>query len=481
MKNPTIGAPPIRNEAEILSQGDVESRQLVLDIANDTIRGLDSYERIRSIARMDGSVLHIGDRNWDLAQRANVYLIGAGKACNHMALAVEDVLGEYLTSGIAIVKIREPRDDQFVRTEVRVGGHPLPNEDGRQATLDILELVDACGPDDLVIAVISGGSSALMSCPVPGISLEDEALTTDVLLKSGAGIYEINAVRRHISQTNGGRLAQRIARTGAELIGIGISDAVGKAPTDDIGRPDPNYTSTPIGADTTTLADAQRCIAEYQLEERLPASVVDYLLRAGESDETPKAFPDNTYFVINTLPDSCAIARASAHARGHRSLTLTTFLEGEAREAGRFLASVARQIQQYATPVAAPCVIVAAGEVTTTITGRESVGGTGGPGHELAAGFALAATAIPGACVLSIDTEGTDGTTAAAGAITDSTSAARATERGVDLRHALRTHATNEALSLISDVVITGNTGTNLCDLHVLYVPELASKGGQAW
>src|SRR5690606_12956884 len=164
------------------------------------------------------------------------YLVGAGKACNHMAMAVDHVLGDRLTRGIAIVKVREDTD-RFNRTEVHVGGHPLPNEEGLRASRRIIEMVDQAGPDDLFIGVISGGSSALMSCPVEGISLQDEIDATDVLLKSGAGIYEINAVRRHVSALNGGMRAKRIRDVGAELIGFGISDAVGMPATGDIAVP----------------------------------------------------------------------------------------------------------------------------------------------------------------------------------------------------------------------------------------------------
>ena len=190
---------------------------------------MDAYHRIKAITRLDGDVLTIGTRSWDLSTKQNIYLVGAGKACNHMAMAIDEILGDRLTRGIAIVKIAED-SDRFNRTEVHVGGHPIPDETGHRAALEILALADQAGPDDLFIAVISGGSSALMSCPIEGITLQDEMDATDVLLKSGAGIYEINAIRRHISQTNGGRLAQRIARSGAELIGFGISDAVGNPP-----------------------------------------------------------------------------------------------------------------------------------------------------------------------------------------------------------------------------------------------------------
>ena len=387
-----------------------------------------------------------------------------------MAMAIDEILGERLTRGIAIVKIAEDCD-RFTRTEVHVGGHPIPNEAGHRASLQILELADAAGPDDVFIAVVSGGSSALMSCPVNGITLQDEMDATDVLLKSGAGIYEINAIRRHISQTNGGMLAQRIAASGAELIGFGISDAVGNPPTGDIGVPFANYMSTPIGPDKTTIADARQVIENYNLADRLPRSIVDYLLTTGEQGETPKAFPDNTYFLLNTLPDSCIYAKEAAEAMGLNAMILSSFLEGESRDAGTLFASIAREIQAYGNPIQPPCVVVASGETTTQILDNKTITGHGGPGHELAASFAITAAKTPGAAMISIDSEGTDGTTPAAGGLCDSTSLARANCDGISLHSALRGHATHEALAAVGDAVITGNTGTNLCDLNILYVP----------
>lgn len=332
-------------------------------------------------------------------------------------------------------------------------------------------MVDTAGPDDLFIAVISGGSSALMNCPVDGISIDDEAVTTDVLLKSGAGIYQVNAVRRHISQTNGGMLAERIRKRGAELIGIGISDAVGNPPTSDIRVPRDDFASTPIGPDRTSLDDARRMIDEFNLGDRLPSSVVTHFADEGPAQETPKAFTGNTYYVLNTVPDLCLIAKQVAEEEGIPAFILTSFLEGESADAATFMASLAREIQAYGNPFPPPCLILSSGETTTEITDNSNISGHGGPSQELAAGFALAATAIPGACMFSIDSEGTDGTSSAAGGLCDSTSAARAGASGIDLRAALRTHASHEALEALNDAVITGNTGTNLCDFNLLYVP----------
>lgn len=460
----------IKNYEEIVAHGDQASRRIVLDITEATLRHMDAYERIKSITRLDGDILTIGTCCWDLSRKRNVYLVGAGKACNAMAMAFDEILGDRLTKGIAIVKILEEKD-VFHNTEVYVGGHPVPNEEGYRASLKIIELIEQMGPDDLVIGVISGGSSALMSCPINGIRLEDEIAATDVLLKSGAGIFEINAIRRHISQLNGGMLAKRIQAKGAELIGIAINDAVGYPPTGDISVPDPHYHSTPIGPDTTTLEEARRVIRDYDLAERLPQSVVAYLMNVGPEGETPKAFPNNTYYVLNNVPDTCIYAKKVAEKMGIPAIILTTSLTGESREAGVFFASIAREIQEYGNPVQAPCIVLSAGETTTKISDNKSVTGHGGPGQELTVGFAVAGAACPGACMLSIDSEGTDGTTPAAGGITDSQSLATALRKGCDLYGALRGHSTFEALSDMNDVVFTGNTGTNVCDFNVMYVP----------
>ncbi|AYG64505.1 glycerate kinase type-2 family protein [Rhizobium jaguaris] len=463
----------IRNGDEILSGGDRSSRQIVLEIADRTLDRLDSYRRMRGIMRMEGSVLHIGTRSWDLSKKRNVYLFGAGKACNHMAMAVDHVLGEHLTKGIAIVKVLE-ETDRFDRTEVFVGGHPLPNEEGHKASRKIIEIIDQAGPDDLFICVISGGSSALMSCPIDGISLQDEIDTTDVLLKSGAGIYEINAVRRHISALNGGMLAKRIQDVGAELIGFGISDAVGNPATGDVAQPHAAYKSTPIGPDATTLDDARATIINRNVATRLPKTVVDYLMNAGPEAETPKAFPDNTYFLLNTLPDSCIYAKEICAEMGIPAMIVSSFLEGEARDAGTFLASMAREIQTYGNPIKAPCVLLSSGEVTTLIEDNSIIRGHGGPGQEMAISFAITAAKTSGACLLSVDTEGTDGTTRVAGGITDSSTAKTAAAKGINLYQALRDHSCFEALDSVSSAIFTGNTGTNLCDLTIMYVPELA-------
>ena len=213
-------------------------------------------------------------------------------------------------------------------------------------------------------------------------------------------------------------------------------------------------------------------IRDYDVADRLPKNVVDYIMNVGPEGETPKAFPNNTYFLINTLPDSCRYAKEAALEMGLDAHILTSFLEGESRDVGSVFASLAREIQTYGNPFRAPCVLLASGEATTKILDNNAITGHGGPSQEETLSFALAADKTTGACLLSIDSEGTAGTTPVAGGITDSQSYKTALEKNVDIYAALRGHASYEALKKMGDAVFTGNTGTNLCDFNVMYVPK---------
>jgi Putative glycerate kinase len=463
--------PEIKNRSVLLNSGDNQSRRIVLDITAATLQKLNSYERICSILHRQGPILSIGSKKWNLSKKRHVYLIGAGKACNAMAAAVEEILGDWLTDGIAIVKIKE-ECDVFKKIRVYVGGHPLPNQEGLLASREIIKLIDQSCKDDLFICTMSGGSSALMSYPVTGISLQDEIDTTDTLLKCGAGIREINAIRRHISQMNGGRMAQKIAEKGAELIGFNISDAVSSnPPTEDISIPWPNFSATPMGPDPTTISDALQVIKDYKLESCLPKSVIKYLNHCSPEYETPKAFPQNTYYQLNTLPDSCRYAKKVAEEMGIPAIILSTFIEGEAKDVGFIMAAIAREIQQYHQPIAPPCVVLSAGEAVTTIRDNQTIRGHGGPSQEMVLGFAINASSIPGVCFLSIDSEGTDGTTMAAGGIVDSQTLKAISEAGLDIHSTLSQHSSFETLSAVNCAVITGNTGTNICDFNIMYIP----------
>jgi len=410
--------------------------------------------------------LRIGNRAWDLRTKRRVFVVGAGKAANAMAQGVEEVLGERITQGLVIVKRREPGDN-LTRIELVTGGHPLPNQDGLAASRRLLEIAHRAATDDLFISVISGGSSALMNSPLPGISLEDERQVTEALLKSGARILEINAVRRHISATNGGRLAKAIEDQGAEMINLIISDSLGARPTVEPAQPVCHY-GTPVAPDGTTVQDARNALEKYGLSGRVPPAVVNFLRAAGPADETPKGFGERIHhYVLERPANACEAASRAAAAMGLTSCVLTTVLEGESSAAGGFLACIAKEVGLNGRPAPAPCLLIAGGETTTRIEGPC---GEGGPSQELALGFALEAAGRRGVCLCALDTDGSDGPTEFAGGLVDGTSVERARARGLDACQALSAHDSSTVLRAAGDAVLTGNTGTNVCDLNLVYI-----------
>jgi glycerate-2-kinase len=456
----------ITNRAALEATGEAALRRVVLDILESTLQALDARRIIRNVLRLEGDLLRIGERTWDLRTKRRVFVVGAGKAGNAMAQGVEEVLMERITQGLVIVKQREP-GDKLTRIELITGGHPLPNQDGLAASRRLLEIAHRATPDDLFISVISGGSSALMNCPLPGISLEDERQVTEALLKSGARILEINAVRRHISATNGGRLAKTIEDQGAELINLIISDSLGARPTVEPAQPVCHY-GTPVAPDGTTLQDARKALEKYGLCGRVPAAVVDFLNAAGLADETPKSFGEHIHhYVLERPANACEAASRAAAERGLACCILTTVLEGESSAAGGFLACIAKEVGLNGRPAPAPCLLIAGGETTTRIEGPC---GEGGPSQELALGFALEAAGRHGVCLCALDTDGSDGPTEVAGGLVDGTTVERARAKGLNAYHSLSAHDSSTVLRAVGDAVLTGNTGTNVCDLNLVYI-----------
>ena len=464
-----MGQNKIRNVDRLLTAGDVESRKIVLGIVADVLDHIDSRRVIKDLLRWDGRYLTIGDLHWDLEKKRRVIVVGAGKAGNAMALGVEETLGKRITDGLVIVKKIDPKD-RLEQIELVEGGHPLPNDKGLEASRRLLHIVDQAGPDDLFLGLISGGSSALMSCPAAGISMDDEIKATELLLKSGARILEINAVRRHISATNGGRLAQRIEKLGAEMINLILSDSVGARPTENPEKP-VSFFGTPVAPDGTTLEDAREVIRKFALDKRMPASIRNYLETENPHRETPKTLGKSIrHFVLERPADACEVAREAAATRGLPGIILTTVLEGESVQAGGFLACIAREAKLNGRPAQCPCILIAGGETTTRVDGRC---GDGGPSQELALGFALEASGRDGCCIAAVDTDGSDGPTDLAGGLADSQTLCRARNLGINIYDRLAGHDSSGVLRALGDEIVTGNTGTNVCDLNVIYVgPE---------
>ncbi|MFB6119867.1 MAG: glycerate kinase [Halobacteriaceae archaeon] len=404
---------------------------------------------VRDAVSLDGDTLSVGDETYDLAAHDSVVVLGGGKAGAQVARALEAVLGDRLDGGVVVTDHAE----ETATVDVRPGSHPVPDAAGVESTRDLLDRAAAADEDTLVLAVITGGGSALLAAPAEGISLADLQATTDALLDSGADIHEINAVRKHLSAIKGGRLARTAAP--ATVATIVLSDVVGN----DLDV----IASGPTVPDSSTYEDARRVADRYDLD--VPASVTDRLRRGAEGEAAETPGPDDPAFErtrTHVLADGFTAldaARDVAADRGFETLVLSSRLRGEAREAGLTTLAVAEEARATGNPVDPPAVVLSGGETTVTVRGS----GTGGPNQECALRFA-ADCADADAAFAAVDTDGRDGSTDAAGALVDA-------ETVTDRDEALATLADNDATPFLDarDALLhTGRTGTNVNDLRVL-------------
>jgi glycerate 2-kinase len=447
----------IKNRDVLLSHGNVKGREIALDLIDYAIRAVNGYELTKKIIYVRNGKLIIRDFEYDLSKIRNIYVIGGGKATYPIAKALEEILGERITRGVINVKRGEKRRLKYIR--VVEAGHPVPDKAGLEGVREMLEIVEEVDERDLVFCIITGGASALMPYPAEGISLEDLIEVTELLLKSGASIDEINTVRNHIEEIKGGRLAKRIHP--AQIVNLIIVDEI------------PYHPWGPTAPDKTTFRDAIYVLEKYDLWDKVPESVRKHLIR-GLNDpnlETLKPRDFENLRVQHVLlahnTHLCEAAKRRAEELGLNSLILTTKLEGESRDAGIILASIAREIEDYSRPLKPPCVIIVGGETTVTIKGPH---GRGGPSQELVLGAALKIAGSEKIVIASVDTDGTDGPTEVAGGIVDGYTIERARELGLDIYKALKTHNSYEVLVKLQDAIITGPTDTNVMDLNVIVV-----------
>ncbi|MDR7412702.1 MAG: glycerate kinase [Armatimonadota bacterium] len=433
-------------------------RQHALQIFRAGLRAANGAESVRRALRRDGDRLEVGDLRVALSEFARVWVVGFGKASAQMALAVEEVLGERVDGGVVVTK--HGHGVPLRRVQVLEASHPLPGPEGETAARRVVELLQAAGERDLVLCLISGGGSALLPLPAEGLTLQDKVAVTDLLLRSGATIAEVNAVRKHLSAVKGGWLA-RVAHP-ARVVGLVVSDVLGNR-LDAIA-------SGPFSPDPTTYADALAVLERYGLVEKVPATVRRRLERgaAGEVPETPK--PGDPVFqrvrlrVVASVVDAVEAARAEAERLGYHTSVLTTSLEGEAREVGRVVAALAREEALQDRPVPKPACLVLGGETTVTVRGS----GRGGRNQELALAAALGLDGLEGVLVASFATDGTDGPTEAAGAFADGSTVARGGSRGLDARRYLAANDSYAFFEALGDLVRTGPTGTNVNDVVLI-------------
>jgi glycerate 2-kinase len=425
--------------------------------------GLKSADPLVAIARhvkLHDNSLEIGGRSYDLDEFRRVLVIGCGKAVARMALALQDLLGARIAGGVVVVK--HGHGLLLEKIKVVEAGHPVPDNAGVEGARQVMEIAAGADAKDLILFVVSGGGSALLPMPAVGLTLEEKQLTTQVLLGSGATIQEINALRKHLSQLKGGRLARLASR--ATLVALILSDVVGDT-LDAIA-------SGPTVADTTTYKDCLEILWRYHLRRKIPPAALRLLERGaqGEIAETPK--PSDAIFqkVQNIIVGSNHLALTAAQKRakdlGYRAMILSSAVEGESRNVAKSHAALVKSIILRDRSMRAPVCLISGGETTVTLRGD----GLGGRNQEFALAAALEIAGLDNAVILSAGTDGTDGPTEAAGAIVDGTTVQRGAARGLNAADYLARNDSYSFLQATGDLFITGPTFTNVMDLQLLLV-----------
>lgn len=387
------------------------------------------------------------------APKGRTVVIGAGKATARMAQGVERHWQGPL-SGLVVTRYGHGAPTEHI--EVVEAGHPVPDDAGHAAALRMLELVRGLGPDDLVLCLISGGGSALLSLPAPGVSLEEKRDINRALLKSGAPISEINCVRKHLSGIKGGRLA--LACCPARVVTLVVSDVPGDDPAD--------VASGPTLADAGTAAEALAILEKYAIALSPPVRA----LLADPAMETPKPgdprLGGNESVLIATAQDALEAAARVASVAGYAPLILSNSMEGEAREVAIVHAGIARQVLLHDQPLAKPCVILSGGETGVTVRGS----GRGGRNAEFLLALAIALRGLDKVCAIACDTDGIDGTEDNAGALIDPGSLARAAHIGLDVPGLLANNDGYGFFKALGDLVVTGPTLTNVNDFRAILI-----------
>ncbi len=443
----------------------VDKRQYLIDIFTSALRAVDPCNAVKRAIRISDNKL-IADRlAYDLQEFRRIVVVGAGKGTALMAQAVEDVFGGRIDDGVIIVKYGHTRPLNRIR-EIEAS-HPLPDEAGVKGTEEIIETLKDVDEKTLIICLLSGGGSALLVSPAEGISLKDKQVTTDLLLKSGASIDELNAVRKHLSKIKGERLAQ-IAYP-ASVLTLVLSDVIGDR-LDVIA-------SGPTVPDRSTFMDAVKVIEKYNLVKKLPNKVLSVLLDgiAGKLPDTPKAgencFKEGSAVIVGSLRQALNAASNEAEKMGFDIEFVTDKLQGEAREAAKYLADISLIVNNSMKNGRPRCVI-SGGETTVTVRGN----GIGGRNQELALAFALEIEGTEGITMLSAGTDGTDGPTDVAGAIVDGNTAGKAKEFGLDpAAYLMNNDSYNFFKKLdhhtgLDSHLLSGPTGTNVMDIQIITV-----------
>lgn len=423
--------------------------QSVAKIMAAAVDAVDPYQAVKAHFHLNGHLLPLGKHTYNLKNFRRVFLVGAGKAGLPMAQAVADELGSWLTAGVVIVKEGYGGVEKIGPVQIFEAGHPLPDERGVLATAKILEILHDTRIDDLVLVVISGGGSALLTSPVQGVSLADMRTLTEALLDCGADILEINTLRKRLDTVKGGGLAQAAAP--AKVVGLILSDVIGD-PLDKIA-------SGPTVLDYSRKMRTSTLLERYDLRCEVPPTVVRALSLPPQPPPFAPDPPNNILVGNNEIAGRAALEKAKSF--GFQTKLLTTTQQGEARQVGAEMASFLR------TQAAAvrPGLWVAGGETTVLVSGN----GVGGRNQELALAAVRPLAGLANAALIALATDGGDGMSPAAGAVVTGDSLRRAESLGLNPDDYLANNDSHTFFSALDDCLMTGPTRTNVNDLLFMF------------
>jgi glycerate 2-kinase len=428
------------------------------EIFNHVLGVLDPEQLVKKKVSIRDSTLVVEEREYDLNNYENIYVVGGGKACAPMAKAMEDLLGDKIDDGLIVVKYNHGLP--LKKIETVEASHPIPDKNGVRGTSNILSLLSKTGENDLIICLISGGGSALLVQPHEEITLPGIQIATAKLLACGAAIDEINTVRKHLSSVKGGQIAK--AAYPSTLITLILSDVVGDSM--DI------IASGPTVPDESTFEDAYKIIQKYSLEDKILNSVYSFLRngKMGKVEETPKngdkIFDNTQNMIVGSNKIALDAAEEKAKDLGYNTIVLSSLVEGESKEAAKFLAAIAKEVSRTGTPVPKPACIIAGGETTVTIKGK----GKGGRNQEFALSAAIEIEGCEGVVILSAGTDGTDGPTDATGAIVDYNTCKDAREKFRQKpEEFLNNNDSYNFFKKTGEHIITGPTMTNVMDIMI--------------
>jgi len=453
----------ISNKAVLIENGsdrlERRARRLLVEALESALVSVDPHLLVSRHVKRRGNNLVMNDETISLADYDGVYVVGAGKASGAMVEALEHILGDRLTGGLAVFPT-EQVSPKLSRVKAVAASHPIPDVSSVKAAEELVALIERLTDRNLLICAMSGGGSSLLSLPLEPLTIEDKGRVVQLIMNAGATIAELNTVRKHLSAIKGGWLAKR--STAGRIVGLLISDVIGD-------RLD-SIASGPISPDPTTFSDAVQILEKYRLLKSIPGAALQILRKGTEGGipETPKdddpCFRRASHLVLGNNRVACLSAQRYLRSKGIKTKVLSSSITGESRFLGSFIGSLARNVATFNEPFRKPCALILGGETTVRVTGP----GLGGRNQECAMGCAREIEGLRGVVMASIGTDGIDGPTDAAGAVVDGMTLSRSRKLGLSFERLLDQNDSYRFFLPLKDLVMTGRTNTNVNDVAVV-------------